>query len=93
VPLFVHDRTVSLRIAGGVARGRVRSPDGYDECRSHVVVKILRDGDVVKRLETNGRGRFRTKLGDAGRYLAVAPQVVVGDTDMCARARSKSRRA
>lgn len=77
----------------GVARGRVRVPDGYGSCRSRVVVKIVRNGDVVKRVETNRRGHFRTKLGDGGRHVAVAPQLVAGDTDMCARARSKSRRA
>lgn len=93
-PLYVHERVVKLRLdEGPVARGRVRTPDGYDSCRAHVLVKIFRNGEVVERLETRADGRFRVKLSeDRGRYVALAPQIVVGDSDLCERARSKTRK-
>ncbi len=93
-PLYVHDRIVKLRLEPGpVARGRVRVPDGYATCNSHVLVKILRNGRVVDRVETRANGRFRTKLSrERGRYAAVAPQLVVDDSNLCAKARSKARR-
>jgi hypothetical protein len=90
----VHERAVKLRIVdAAVARGRVRTPDGFESCGSRVRVKILRNGEVVERLETRSNGSFRAELaGDGGRYVAVAPQLVVGESDLCERARSKSRR-
>lgn len=85
---------MKLLIDDGVARGRVRTPDGYDSCRSHVVVKVLRNGKAFAKVETRASGRFRAKLPETGgRYVAVAPQVVVDDSNLCARARSKTRRA
>ena len=92
-PLYVHDRTVTLRLEEGVvARGRVRAP-GYDACASHVRVKIVRKGKVVDKVETRTNGRFRAKLPDKpGRYAAIAPEIVPDDTNLCARARSKTRR-
>lgn len=85
---------MKLRLDDGVARGRVLTPDGYASCRSNVVVKILRNGKVFAKVETRSNGRFRAKLPEeSGRYAALAPQVVVDDSDLCARARSKTLRA
>lgn len=93
-PLYVHERTVRLRLDGNVARGRVRTPDGFDSCRAHVPVKILRNGRVVDKLTTNDDGRFTAKLPDErGRYVAIAPQLKAGDGDLCERARSRTRKA
>jgi hypothetical protein len=85
---------VTLRVDDNlVARGRVRAPDGFDSCHSKVTVKIRRDGEVVRKIETRANGRFRVKLPDEhGRYVAVAPQLVVGDSDLCEQAKSRARR-
>ncbi|HYP24737.1 MAG TPA: hypothetical protein VEV43_14295 [Actinomycetota bacterium] len=56
-------------------------------------MKIFRNGDVVEKVETRATGRFRVKLRhENGRYVAVAPELVVGDSDLCAQAKSKPRR-
>ncbi len=91
----VHDRFVRLRLEPGLlARGRVRATDGFEACASHVLVKISRNGRVVARLETRADGRFEIALPDKpGRYVARAPQVAVDESDVCARARSKTRKA
>jgi len=92
-PVYVHERAVELRILDGRARGRVHAPDGYASCTSHVAVKIVRKGRVVERVETRANGRFRADLPDKpGRYRAIAPQAEADDTNLCARARSKTRR-
>lgn len=90
----MHDRTVSLRLDGAlVARGRVRTQDGYEPCKSRVLVKILRNGETIDEIRTRSNGRFRVSLPDKpGRYVAVAPQVVADDTNLCARARSRTRK-
>lgn len=84
---------MKLRLDGGlVARGRVRSPDGYDACKADVLVKIFRNGKVVARLTTRSDGRFRVRLEDRrGRYVARAPEASPDAAHVCNFARSKSR--
>ncbi|HEX2058433.1 MAG TPA: S8 family serine peptidase [Actinomycetota bacterium] len=92
-PVYVHVRTVTLGIDDGGVRGRVRSPDGYESCKARVVVRIVRAGRVVARVETRTNGRFRADVPDKpGRYRAVAPQFAPDDANLCERARSKTRR-
>lgn len=93
-PTYVHERTVAFRLSDdAVARGRIGVTGGYDACRSHVVVKIVRNGRVVGRAETRADGRFRVELADKpGRYRALVPEVAPNDTNLCAMARSRTRR-
>lgn len=85
---------MTLRLEGGlVARGRVRVDGGYEGCRSRVPVKIFRNGKVVEKLETRASGRFKGELPDEpGRYFARALRTTVDDVNVCAQARSKTRR-
>lgn len=71
----------------------MRAPDGYDACRSGVLVKIVHAGSVVDKVETGPNGRFRAELPDEhGRYRAVAPRLDADDANVCERARSRTRR-
>jgi hypothetical protein len=91
-PVYVHERGVTLRLDDGVARGRVTTRDGFDACIARVAVKIVRNGRVIERLETRANGRFRVEVPQKpGRYRAIAPQAIADDTNVCERARSKTR--
>ncbi|HEV2755046.1 MAG TPA: hypothetical protein VG318_04640, partial [Actinomycetota bacterium] len=91
----IHDRIVKLRLEPGlVARGRVRTPDGFDACKDEVIVKIVRNSKVVATLTTRADGRFKVRLEDRrGRYVARAPETAPDAANVCAAARSRTRRA
>jgi hypothetical protein len=78
-----HDRTISLALRKHlVARGRVRSSDGYP-CHYNVPVRIQRkvEGDwrTIASTRTTARGLFHDRIRDrAGKYRAVAPKFVQG---------------
>ena len=78
---------------GLVVRGRVRTPDGFDACKSEVLVKVMRNDRVVARFTTKPNGRFKVRLEDrTGYYSARAPEAPADATNVCAAARSKTRR-
>ncbi|MDQ3915019.1 MAG: hypothetical protein M3323_06755 [Actinomycetota bacterium] len=57
-------------------------------------MKIFRNGKVVAKLTTRDDGRFKVRLDDrAGRYVARAPEVAPDAANVCASARSRTRRA
>lgn len=76
-----------------VARGRVEVAGDYVACRSHVLVKIFRNGEVVAKRVTRASGRFRIELPDErGRYFARVAESQPDDGNVCTRARSRVRK-
>ncbi len=85
-----HHRSVDLTLKKHlIATGTVEVADGFDACRSHVLVRIQRrDGGHWKTVgidQTSSAGRYREILVDrAGAYRAVAKkQSVNGGDDLC----------
>ncbi|HEX2294021.1 MAG TPA: hypothetical protein VHN37_01795, partial [Actinomycetota bacterium] len=86
-----HDRTISMRFDDGAGRrlvvfGRLRVPDGFDDCRAAQPVNVQRrvNGRWVtkKTTTTNRKGRYAVEIFDlASRYRAVAPRAELEDLD------------
>ncbi|MDQ3915083.1 MAG: Ig-like domain-containing protein [Actinomycetota bacterium] len=91
---FPHDRRISIRFNDGtgargnglVVFGRLRVPDGFNDCRSQQPINIQRriSGRWVtkKTTNTNRRGRYAVEIFDqASRYRAVAVRTKIEDLD------------
>jgi uncharacterized protein (DUF2141 family) len=89
-----HDRRVSIRFTHGtgarnnglVVYGRLRVPDGFNNCRSQQPINIQRriSGRWVtkKTTNTNRKGRYAVEIFDqASRYRAVAVKTKILDED------------
>jgi len=74
------DRSVSLRLKGAlIAKGRVTTIDGLSECVSGVPIKVFRNERRVAKTTSTGDGSYRVRLQPrSGRYVAVAPSLVLG---------------
>ncbi|MDQ3957340.1 MAG: S8 family serine peptidase, partial [Actinomycetota bacterium] len=90
----VHSRKIRLRLTPGLkARGKVAVPDGFEACRSSVIVKVVRNGRVIGKVLTRGDGSFSVFLDDRkGRYRVRTPKHEAGGHS-CAPAKSRLRRA
>ncbi len=91
-----HSRTVTMKLGGSLyAAGRLKVDDGYGACANKVLVKIKRNGKVIRKTTTNRYGFFRVDLRDRrGRYVAVAAEVQTADVPAhtCLAARSTTKR-
>lgn len=70
-----HERQVGFRLRGHLRiEGQLSVADGFTSCLANVVVKIKRNGRLLKSVTTDGAGVFVTRLRDReGRYVVRAP--------------------
>ncbi len=87
----VHARSITLKLRGLRALGRITVGDGFDACATGQRVKIQRKQDgrfrTIKTVTTSSSGSYSTKLRKAGRYRANAAA-----TDECTGAKSPVRK-
>ena len=70
-----HEREVGFRLRGHLGiEGQLEVADGITTCLANVVVKIKRNGQVLRSVTTDASGAFTTELRDRwGRYVVRAP--------------------
>ena len=88
-----HPRQVTLRV-GNKAKGKVRVPDGYAACASDVGVRVQhREGGSWRSMghtTTSPEGSFLVPgTKNAGKYRAIAKEVLLPSGDVCLKAVSK----
>jgi len=93
VPTF-HSRSISISLRRHlVVRGTV-SAGGFEACANDALVRIRRFVDgawrTIATTHTNDDGFYRVHVPDQpGRYRALAPREILGDSDICGRALSR----